>query len=123
MRRAEEVVIVEKIRGGQIRSRRGVDPSERVGGGAEEAMQEQEEWLVHSNKTGGSPAGAFKQTLSAEEMQDQLEQLTNLMQQKFLSGGHSEHMVYSQIDNGDNLFSPSCRRQVSFKVKKVRRLG
>jgi hypothetical protein len=41
MRRAEEAVIVEKIRGEQIR--RGVDPSEWVGGGPEEAMEEQEE--------------------------------------------------------------------------------
>ena len=41
MRRAEEAVIVEKIRGEQIR--RGVDPSEWVGGGPEEAMEEQDE--------------------------------------------------------------------------------
>ncbi|XP_039806244.1 coiled-coil domain-containing protein 97-like isoform X2 [Panicum virgatum] len=41
MRRAEEAVIVEKIRGEQIR--RGVDPREWVGGGPEEAMEEQEE--------------------------------------------------------------------------------
>jgi hypothetical protein len=41
MRRAEEAVIVEKIRGEQIR--RGVDPSEWVGGGAQETMEEQEE--------------------------------------------------------------------------------
>ena len=41
MRRAEEAVIVEKIRGEQIK--RGVDPSEWVGGGPEEAMEEQEE--------------------------------------------------------------------------------
>uniref|UniRef100_A0A0E0BJJ4 CCD97-like C-terminal domain-containing protein n=1 Tax=Oryza glumipatula TaxID=40148 RepID=A0A0E0BJJ4_9ORYZ len=42
--------------------------------------------MVDSNKTGGSPAGTSKQTLSAEEMDDQLEQFTSLMQQKFLSG-------------------------------------
>jgi hypothetical protein len=41
MRRAEEAVIVEKIRGEQIR--RGVDPSQWVGGGPQEAMEEQEE--------------------------------------------------------------------------------
>ena len=41
MRRAEEAVIMEKIWGEQIR--RGVDPSEWVGGGPEEAMEEQEE--------------------------------------------------------------------------------
>ncbi|KAL5224701.1 hypothetical protein ABZP36_011340 [Zizania latifolia] len=136
MRRAEEAVIVEKIRGEQIR--RGVDPSEWVGGCAEEAMQEQEEEedeeeeeeeeeseeersiemeekgretenpsstevVVGTNNTGGSPAGAFKQTLSDEEMQDQLEQFTNLMQQKFLSGEDSQHMDYSQIDNDEML--------------------
>ncbi|KAF0903283.1 hypothetical protein E2562_026567 [Oryza meyeriana var. granulata] len=87
MRRAEEAVIVEKIRGEQIR--RGVDPSE---------------WGVDPNKTGGSPAGTSKQqTLSAEEMEDQLEQFTSLMQQKFLSGEDSEHMDYSRIDNDEML--------------------
>uniref|UniRef100_A0A0D9WLK8 CCD97-like C-terminal domain-containing protein n=1 Tax=Leersia perrieri TaxID=77586 RepID=A0A0D9WLK8_9ORYZ len=135
MRRAEEAVIVEKIRGEQIR--RGVDPSEWVGGGVEEAMEEQEEEeeeeeseeeesmemgekgrevenssenpsateVVESNITRdeGSTAGTSKQTLSAEEMEDQLEQFTSLMQQKFLSGEDSEHMDYSQIDNDEML--------------------
>lgn len=55
--------------------------------------------VVDSNKT----AGASKQTLSAEDMEDQLEQFTSLMQQKFLSGEDSEHMDYSRIDNDEML--------------------
>ncbi|EEC76682.1 hypothetical protein OsI_14666 [Oryza sativa Indica Group] len=59
--------------------------------------------MVDSNKTGGSPAGTSKQTLSAEEMDDQLEQFTSLMQQKFLSGEDFGHMDYSRIDNDEML--------------------
>lgn len=55
------------------------------------------------NGTGGPLAGTFKQTLSPEEMQDQLEQLTHVMQQKFLSGEDSEHMDYPRIDNDEML--------------------
>lgn len=36
-------------------------------------------------------------------MEDQLEQFTSLMQQKFLSGEDSEHMDYSRIDNDEML--------------------
>ncbi|CAN6215198.1 unnamed protein product [Urochloa humidicola] len=149
MRRAEEAVIVEKIRGEQIR--RGVDPSEWVGGGPEEAMEEQEEEEeeeeedeeeeqsmkeeetevvkpiatevvangaapVDSNNGGGSVAGTSNQTLSFEEMQDQLEQFTSLMQQKFLSGEDTEHMDYSQIDN-DEMLDDHWSREANYDAE------
>ncbi|KAM0859016.1 hypothetical protein ACQ4PT_047485 [Festuca glaucescens] len=128
MRRAEEAVIVEKIRGEQIM--RGVDPAEWVGGPLERPMQEQEEEeeeeeeeedinkeeirrateVVAREDTGGGSngpvapsAGAFKQILSTEEMQDQLDQFTSVMHEKFLSGEDSEHMDYPQIDNDEML--------------------
>lgn len=48
-------------------------------------------------------AEPYKQTLSAEEMQDQLEQFTHTMQQKFLAGEDTEHLDYSKIDNDERL--------------------
>lgn len=62
-----------------------------------------EDTVRDPNDTEFSPAGTWKQTLSAEEMQDQLEQFTSVMQQKFLSGEDSEHMDYSRIDNDEML--------------------
>ncbi|CAN6166505.1 unnamed protein product [Urochloa humidicola] len=145
MRRAEEAVIVEKIRGEQIR--RGVDPSEWVGGGPEESMEEQEEeeeeeeeeeqsmkereTVVKSTTTevvangavpvdsshgGGLAAGTSNQMLSSEEMQDQLEQFTSLMQQKFLSGEDTEHMDYSQIDN-DEMLDDHWSREANYDAE------
>lgn len=44
-----------------------------------------------------------KRTLSPAEMQDQIEQFTHIMQQKFLSGEDSQHLDYSKIDNDETL--------------------
>lgn len=150
MRRAEEAVIVEKIRGEQIR--RGVDPSEWVGGGTDETMEEQEEEeeeeeeeedgeegmkengtevekqiatevvendasaQVEPGNGGGSAARALNQTLSSEEMQDQLEQFTYVMQQKFLSGEDTEHMDYSRIDN-DEMLDDHWSREANYDAE------
>ncbi|WOL12964.1 Coiled-coil domain-containing protein [Canna indica] len=45
----------------------------------------------------------FEQILSAEEMQDQLEQFTHIMQQKFLAGEDTTYLDYSLIDNDERL--------------------
>ncbi|KAL6985866.1 hypothetical protein U1Q18_019239 [Sarracenia purpurea var. burkii] len=37
-------------------------------------------------------------TLSPEEMQDQMDQFTHIMKQKFLSGEDHQHLDYSKID-------------------------
>jgi len=51
---------------------------------------------------GDSAARTFNQMLSSEEMQDQLEKfsLTDVMEQKFLSGEGTEHFL---IDNDEML--------------------
>ncbi|KAJ6851135.1 coiled-coil domain-containing protein 97 [Iris pallida] len=45
----------------------------------------------------------FKPLISEEEMQDQLDQFTHIMQQKFLAGEDTEHLDYSKIDNDERL--------------------
>ena len=72
---------------------------------------------VDSCNGGGSAAGTFKQTLSSEEMQDQLEQFTYMMQQKFLSGEDTEHMDYSQIDN-DEMLDDHWSREANYDAEK-----
>ncbi|GMQ04580.1 hypothetical protein CsSME_00049942 [Camellia sinensis var. sinensis] len=42
-------------------------------------------------------------TLSAEEMQDRMDQFTHIMQQKFLSGEDHQHLDYSKIDEDETL--------------------
>ncbi|XP_072976906.1 uncharacterized protein [Typha angustifolia] len=153
MRRWEEAVLVEKIRGEQ--QRLGVDRRDWIGGVREEEMQEEEEEEEEEEEKGEEEKGkeeeeereeseeetdvqmeggemssarkilvdkdskeqdsndgtqgivteAFKQKqiLSAEEMQDQLEQFTHIMQQKFLAGEDTGHLDYSQIDNDERL--------------------
>lgn len=57
-----------------------------------------------SDGTSPSTVGCpFEQTLSAEEMQDQLDQFTLIMQQKFLAGEDSTYLDYSMIDNDERL--------------------
>lgn len=41
--------------------------------------------------------------LSAEEMQDRMDQFTHIMQQKFLSGEDHQHFNYSRIDDDEAL--------------------
>lgn len=42
-------------------------------------------------------------TLSVAEIQDQMDQFTHIMQQKFLLGEDYEHIDYSKIDNDETL--------------------
>lgn len=44
-----------------------------------------------------------KETLSAAELEDQMDQFTHIMQQKFLLGEDSEYLDYTQIDNDETL--------------------
>ncbi|XP_075646611.1 uncharacterized protein LOC142617592 [Castanea sativa] len=44
-----------------------------------------------------------RETLSATEMQDQMDQFTYIMQQRFLLGEDHEHLDYSKIDNDETL--------------------
>ncbi|TKY55515.1 hypothetical protein E2542_SST19932 [Spatholobus suberectus] len=41
--------------------------------------------------------------LSAEELEDRMNQFTYIMQQKFLLGEDHEHLDYSKIDNDETL--------------------
>jgi hypothetical protein len=71
---------------------------------------------MESNNGGGSAATTSNQTLSFEEMQDQLEQFTYVMQQKFLSGEDTEHMDYSQIDN-DEMLDDHWSREANYDAE------
>lgn len=42
-------------------------------------------------------------TVSAAELQDQMDQFTQIMQQKFLLGEDNEYLDYSKIDNDETL--------------------
>ncbi|KAG1359231.1 coiled-coil domain-containing protein 97 [Cocos nucifera] len=125
LRRCEEAMLVEKIRREQ--QRLGVARRDWVGSGGEEEQEEEEEGdedeseqVKGEEKCGSSESRMhvdrepgcsvqdgsiepFEQTLSAEEMQDHLEQFTHIMQQKFLAGEDTEHLDYSKIDNDERL--------------------
>ena len=50
------------------------------------------------------PAGESQESsLSAEELEDRMNQFTYIMQQKFLLGEDHEHLDYSKIDNDETL--------------------
>lgn len=43
------------------------------------------------------------EAISAVEMEDQMEQFTHIMQQKFLAGEDTQHLDYSKIDDDETL--------------------
>lgn len=63
--------------------------------------------LDHHDATNGAHStaarGSEDATLSAAEIQDQMDQFTHIMQQKFLLGEDYEHLDYSKIDNDETL--------------------
>lgn len=63
--------------------------------------------LNHSEATDDAPSDQARvneeSNLSAEELQDRLNQFTYIMQQKFLLGEDQEHLDYSKIDNDETL--------------------
>ncbi|EXC26762.1 hypothetical protein L484_023378 [Morus notabilis] len=130
LRRAEEAILVAKIRGEQ--QRLGVAESDWVGNERnqqeeeeeeeeeqEEEEEEEEEQEAnegskstempldhHSASSGPQSATAVRSErplLSDAEMQDQMDQFTYIMQQKFLLGEDSEYLDYSKIDNDETL--------------------
>ncbi|KAI3918596.1 hypothetical protein MKX01_041916 [Papaver californicum] len=129
MRHYEETILVTKIRGEQ--QRLGVDEKEWVGGDVkeqEENKEEEEETEededdkepVEENENPRAsevvadvePANSYqcsgmdievRETLSVAEMEDQMEQFTHIMQQKFLTGEDCQHLDYSKIDNDETL--------------------
>ncbi|KAL8497902.1 hypothetical protein ACS0TY_021302 [Phlomoides rotata] len=56
----------------------------------------------HNAEIGAVEPGA-EDCISAEEMQDRMEQLVYIMQQKFLSGEDHQHLDYSKIDEDETL--------------------
>ncbi|PKA46131.1 hypothetical protein AXF42_Ash015422 [Apostasia shenzhenica] len=132
MRRCEEAMLVRKIRGEQQRlgvakkdwvggegDEEDDDEEEEEEEEEESEASESEEDEKEKNESSCSskapevhtdssadqqePAELPKQALSAEEMQDQLEQFTHIMQQKFLAGEDTTHFDYSIIDNDERL--------------------
>ncbi|KAJ4776669.1 Coiled-coil domain-containing protein 97 [Rhynchospora pubera] len=129
LRRCDEVVLVGKIRGEQMR--RGVDRKEWVGVNEEEEEEEEEEGeeeeeeeeeeengekmeedksketnLLPDKDPAAQPSmecSTTGQAISEEELQDHLEQFTQIMQQKFLAGEDTEHLDYLKIDNDERL--------------------
>lgn len=104
MRRAEEAVIVKE---------NGTEVEKQI---ATEVVENDASAQVEPGNGGGSAARALNQTLSSEEMQDQLEQFTYVMQQKFLSGEDTEHMDYSRIDN-DEMLDDHWSREANYDAE------
>ncbi|XP_020579075.1 coiled-coil domain-containing protein 97 [Phalaenopsis equestris] len=120
MRRCEEAMLVKKIRDEQ--QRLGVARKDWVGGAdaGEEASEdddaseeERNEMELPSssskareddtNANGEELAELPNNALSTEEMQEQMDQFTYIMHQKFLAGEDTEHLDYSAIDNDEGL--------------------
>ncbi|XP_050378301.1 LOW QUALITY PROTEIN: uncharacterized protein LOC126795516 [Argentina anserina] len=142
LRRAEEAILVAKVRGEQ--QRLGVAESDWVGGEGiqqveeheEEEEEDEEEEEEESNKVNGGTQSSEKQVdppyvangpdtadhpdapnvaqattavqgeqanVSAEELQDLMDQFTFIMHEKFLLGEDLEYLDYSKIDNDETL--------------------
>ncbi|XP_047322416.1 coiled-coil domain-containing protein 97 [Impatiens glandulifera] len=114
MRRSEEAILVAKIRGEQ--QRLGVAECDWVGNEIEQPEEEEEEeeeedededeeefGAVGSSHPSQAVVNKSAQTATEEEMQDQMNQLTVIMQQKFLSGEDHQHLDYTKIDEDETL--------------------
>ncbi|KAF3448213.1 hypothetical protein FNV43_RR08926 [Rhamnella rubrinervis] len=115
LRRAEEAILIAKIRGEQQRNQEQEMEEEEE----EEEEDEEEEprdanggansaeilsdHLDATNGAQSTTAGSEQTTLSAAELQDQMDQFTYIMHEKFLLGEDSEHIDYSKIDNDETL--------------------
>ncbi|KAF7828498.1 coiled-coil domain-containing protein 97 [Senna tora] len=110
IRRSEEAYLVAKIRGEQQRlgvAERDWIGNERMQEEEEEEEEEEEMDSNHSDDTDDAPSDQARKnmesSISAEELQDRLNQFTYMMQQKFLLGEDQEHLDYSKIDNDETL--------------------
>ncbi|CAE6214720.1 unnamed protein product [Arabidopsis arenosa] len=128
MRRAEEAVLVTRIR--EEQQRLGVAESDWIGNekmeeSEEEEQEEEEEEESEEDEEAKNPTEASSSlgvvtnsngtlhdreqnnkattVLPPEEMQDMMDQFTSIMQQKFLSGEDHQHLDYTKIDNDETL--------------------
>ncbi|VYS69559.1 unnamed protein product [Arabidopsis thaliana] len=119
MRRAEEAVLVTRIR--EEQQRLGVAESDWVGNekmeeSEEEEEEESEEEEEEEDEEAKNPTEASSSSLNGkeqkekattvlppEEMQDMMDQFTSIMEQKFLSGEDHQHLDYAKIDNDETL--------------------
>lgn len=58
---------------------------------------------INGPQSSAGPSEGAGVTLSASDMQDQMDQFTHIMQQKFLSGEDSQHLDYTKIDEDETL--------------------
>lgn len=61
------------------------------------------EAVVNDDSLSNPGRVSLEQTVSAEELEDRMDQFTYIMQQKFLLGEDQEHLDYSKIDNDETL--------------------
>ncbi|CAL9241531.1 unnamed protein product [Arabidopsis halleri] len=127
MRRAEEAVLVTRIR--EEQQRLGVAESDWIGyekmEESEEEEEEEEEEESEEDEEAKNPTEASSSleevtdingtlhdrgqnnkattVIPPEEMQDMMDQFTSIMQQKFLSGEDHQHLDYTKIDNDETL--------------------
>ncbi|KAG8382199.1 hypothetical protein BUALT_Bualt05G0051900 [Buddleja alternifolia] len=117
IRRSEEAILVEKIRGEQ--QRLGVAESDWIGNEREiqeeeEEEEEEEEDDDDKSESETEEVGVAKETVevkpdgngelaTVEEMEDRMEQFMYVMQQKFLSGEDHQHLDYTKIDEDETL--------------------
>ncbi|KAL9326768.1 hypothetical protein ACSQ67_007413 [Phaseolus vulgaris] len=92
MRRCDEAALVAKIRGEQQRM-----------GVPERDWRDLNEAVVNDDSLSNPGRVSLEQTVSAEELEDRMDQFTYIMQQKFLLGEDQEHLDYSKIDNDETL--------------------
>nr|KYP51481.1 hypothetical protein KK1_026639 [Cajanus cajan] len=97
MRRCEEAALVAKIRGEQ--QRMGVPERDWVGN----ERRHLNEANVIDNAASDPARVSREPTLSAEELEERMNQFTYIMQQKFLLGEDREHLDYTKIDNDETL--------------------
>ncbi|CAL1392903.1 unnamed protein product [Linum trigynum] len=119
IRRSEEAILVSKIR--EEQQRLGVPESEWVAYGGNQQQEEEEEeeeeeedddddeveGAMKTQSVGSAPSATEQpdkdENLSAEEMEDRMDQFTTVMHQKFLSGEDHEHLDYEKIDDDETL--------------------
>ncbi|GKU95657.1 hypothetical protein SLEP1_g8988 [Rubroshorea leprosula] len=103
MRRSEEAMLIAKIREEQWRQ--GVAEADWVG--YERYRKQQEEGEVEKEEEEEVRSASCREQnvemVSAEDMQDGMEQFTYIMQQKFLSGEDHQYLDYSKIDEDETL--------------------
>ncbi|CAI0458865.1 unnamed protein product [Linum tenue] len=117
IRRSEEAILISKIR--EEQQRLGVPESEWVvyGGNQQQEEEEEEEddddeevegaMKTQLQSVGSAPSATEQpdkdENLTAEEMEDRMDQFTTVMHQKFLSGEDHEHLDYEKIDDDETL--------------------